>query len=140
MTQRIGDSIRLAVRASVDVSCTCVKCLEPRVWEIDSELEYLLVPRSTWTESYEDEEEVELGAEDLGMDTYEGDDIDLRPFLREALVLELPTFPTCPEEEQETCQGRYERNLGEEKAAELEEAKVDLRWSKLLELKKQGTN
>ena len=40
-------------------------------------------------------EEVELSAEDLERDTFDGETVVLDPFIREAILLELPNFPLC---------------------------------------------
>lgn len=49
----------------------------------------------------EPDEEIEISAEDADLDTYEGEEVVLDPFVREALLLETPTFPLCSD----ACEG-----------------------------------
>ena len=60
-----------------------------------SDLTFVLKPH------VEDTAEHQLDAEDLSLSFYSGDEVDLAPLLREAMILALPTRPLCSED----CQG-----------------------------------
>ena len=136
--QRVGElTVRLTGYVWATFDYTCGRCLEGRQMEVEAELEYIVIPKPAWSEKFEGEEEVALSGEDLDMDYYEGEELDVRPFLREALVLELPSYSPCTVEDESTCDAAYAALVGEETSEQLEEAKVDLRWSKLAELKRE---
>jgi uncharacterized protein len=136
--QRVGDlTVRLTGEARAKLAYTCGRCLERRHVDVAAPFEYVLIPKPAWSERYEGAEEVALGEDDLDLDSYEGEEIDVRPFIREAVVLELPSYSPCTVEQEAECDEAYARLVGDEVEEELEEAKIDLRWSKLAELKKQ---
>ena len=150
-TQRVGDSIRVAGYAGARVRFVCGRCLEERELELECEPEYMLLSRDEFLKRYDesmaapssqdDDEDHEggyqLSSDDLDVHYYEGDTIDLRPFIKESLLLELPIYAVCPEELQPLCDAAYKANVGEKALQENEEAALDPRWSKLLELKKK---
>ena len=143
--QMIGDTIRVSGYVAAKVAFECGRCLEHRVVDMDAEMEYILVSRDEYERTYvvpdradDDEEGIQLSQEDLDVAYYEGEYLDLRPYLREALLLELPPFAVCPEEMMEQCRLDFEKNVGEEAIESNEENAMDPRWSKLLELKKKG--
>ena len=149
--QRMDEaSIRVAGYVAARVGFECGRCLERRVVDLDAELEYVLVPRVEFEERYLEparrNEELELEEEDLNVDYYEGEEIDLRPLVREALLLELPPFSVCPDSLSEQCQRDYEQNVAAEldDVAELDDEEeqadedvIDPRWAKLAALKKE---
>jgi uncharacterized protein len=47
--------------------------------------------------SHDDDEGRELSDDEASLDTYEGDDVVLDEFVREAILLEMPYFPLCSE-------------------------------------------
>ncbi len=112
----------------------CGRCLEWRQIDLDVDVEFVLMSRDSWDESYEGEEEIALDEQDLDVSYYDDEIIDLRPLLREAVLLELPSFPMCPDSMSEACDTAYERVVGEETIEQNEENSVDLRWSKLKEI------
>ncbi len=137
--QRIGTSIRVSGDVNTTLMFTCGRCLETREVAVSAELEYLLVPKPQYATRYEGQEETELSEEDLGVTYYEGEELDLRPYVRESLMLELPSYPNCEGIGMlAECDAAYERNIGVEAIKDNESGRVDLRWAKLMELKKQG--
>ena len=145
-TQRIGDGIRLAGYVASSFKFVCGRCLAGREIDVEGDLEYMLLARTDFESRYganashdleDDEDGLVLSAEDLDVDYYEGEEIDVRPFLREVLLLELPTLAVCPDDFTEQCQRDYEANVGSKALEENEEGGIDPRWSKLLELKKK---
>ncbi len=145
-TQRIGDGIRLAGYVASTFVFRCGRCLEQREIDVEGDLEYMLIARKDFEGRYgagasndpeDDEDGLGLSVEDLDVDFYEGEELDVRPYLREVLMLELPTLAICPQELSQECQRDYEANVGAEALEENEEGGIDPRWSKLLELKKK---
>ena len=148
--QRIGDHVRLAGWVMVPVAFECGRCLSHREVEVEGELEYMLIPRAEWTQRYgaaaqeaeedegakEDEGGLGLSADDLGVAPYEGDAIDARPFMREALLVELPMYAMCPDELQKECDQAFEQNMGAKTLEENEQEGLDPRWAALAQFKK----
>ncbi len=148
--QMIGESIRVAGYVAAKVAFDCGRCLEHRVVDLDAEMEYMLVSRDEWEREHiqlddvdprieDDEEEggLELQRDDLDIAYYEGEEVDLRPYLREALLLELPPFAVCPPQMSQQCQSDYEENVGKAALEKNEDEGLDPRWAKLRELKEQ---
>lgn len=111
-----------------DFEYRCGRCLSDRHLEVDKDVDFVLMSEEDWSSTYEDEEEIALEEEDMDVSFYEGDTIDLGPLFREAVILELPAFPQCPEQLREACDEAYESKVGDETLEEQEEHKVDLRW------------
>lgn len=133
--QLVGDTVRIDGQITGAFYYRCGRCLEWRELRLDEDVEFVLMSRASWEASYEGQDEIGLGEEDLNVSFYEDEIIDLRPLLREAVLLELPSFPVCPDELSDACDEAYERLVGDEKLAENEAQSMDLRWSKLRELK-----
>ncbi|MBA2664052.1 MAG: DUF177 domain-containing protein [Bradymonadaceae bacterium] len=131
----IDTTIRLKGTMRAQFEFNCGRCLELRPIDLDAEVEFVLMSRPSWRKAYEEDAEIELSPEDLDVSYYEGDLIDLRPIIREAVLLELPNFALCSPEISEQCDEAYERNIGEEAVASNEEAQVDLRWTALRNVK-----
>jgi uncharacterized protein len=74
-------------RATVRLQCG--RCLEPLTAQVGSELELRLLP------SPGAREEVELGPDDLELDFYQGDMLDVGGLLRSETFLALPMKPLC---------------------------------------------
>jgi DUF177 domain-containing protein len=68
---------------------TCSRCLEPLVTEIGPEVDLHLIP------SPSSREEVELGPDDLEVDFYQADTLDVAGLLRSETLLALPMKPLC---------------------------------------------
>lgn len=125
--------IRGPLRAEVEYECG--RCLEPRQMTLELDTEFVLMARSRWAAAYEDDDELELADDDMDVSFYEGDEIDLAPILREAMLLELPTHPRCPIELRDACDDAYRRNVGDAAIEKLEEASLDQRWAALKDIK-----
>jgi len=119
---------------------TCGRCLTERSLEVRSPVNFEIMARDEWEQTYTGEEEIALEADDLDVDYYEGDSIDLGPFIRDAITLELPQWPQCPDEVREECDDAYEEHVGDETVEKLEEHSIDLRWWPLddIELENDG--
>ena len=77
-------------------------------------------------------EELELTDADLDdeVDTFDGDEINLEPIIRQDLILALPMNPTCVE-------GTSDRCKFDSKTVNSEEDTMDPRWAPLADLKKK---
>jgi uncharacterized protein len=89
----------LNVRGAVECTLTliCGKCLEQFPLHVEGFVDVGLVPKSLMPS----ESELELKGEDLDTYYYEGDEIDLDPFVYEEIMLNVPIKPVCRED----CRG-----------------------------------
>lgn len=135
-----GRTVILTGEVSGRFDYTCGRCLTERSLEVRAPANFEIMARDEWEEIYTGEEEIALEADDLDADYYEGDSIDLGPFIRDAITLELPQWPQCPEEFRDECDEAYEEHVGDETLEKLEEHSVDLRWWPLkdIELENDG--
>ena len=131
--------VRGTVKATLQTPCS--RCLEPAVFEADGEISLLLVPEASPRgpgakgkappkPPRHAHDEVEITAADAELDTYSGEQVILDPFLREALLLEVPPFPLCKPD----CQGIAPPPGNEDVSPE---APIDPRLLPLLALKNQ---
>lgn len=113
----------------------CGRCLEKQAFYLDFGENFVFMSRATWEETYDQQEEAYLSAEDLDVSILQGNAIDLGALVREAIMLELSVFPQCGPEDSAACDEGYRRNVGEGVLAQNEENSLDLRWSALRNLK-----
>jgi len=92
---RLGTDLLFRGQFGAAVSGTCARCLESYPFTLREPFTFVLKPR------VEETVEHQLDAEDLSLSFYSGDEVDLAPLLREAMILALPTRPLCSED----CQG-----------------------------------
>jgi uncharacterized protein len=92
---RLGSDLFFRGRFRGDVSGTCARCLESYPFSLGKEFTFVLKPQRAAAS------EGELAEEDLSFSFYEGDEVDLTPLVREAMLLALPTKPLCRED----CRG-----------------------------------
>lgn len=149
--RRINDRNVIAEgRLTGEVAAPCARCLEPVSYPLDIEVLVTFIPepsphaRSSKKVSDDDEDELELTADDLDVMTYSKGVIDLDALIRDSLLLELQPFPPCREADPARCADYAARiaSLGEdaeERAAESAEPPIDPRWAGLLALKNKQT-
>ncbi|WP_437282726.1 DUF177 domain-containing protein [Sorangium sp. So ce375] len=114
---RTGNEIVVRGRVKAPVATPCARCLAPAALDIDAELSLLLRPapkadghghghrrddaaRNGAAKSVAakvKEPEYEFTSEEADVDTYDGETVELDPFIREAILLEMPNFPLCSE-------------------------------------------
>jgi uncharacterized protein len=133
--QRIDTTIYLAGTIRGLFAYQCGRCMQWRRFELDESVDFVLMSRASWADRYESEDEIALDEADLDVSSYEGDLIDLRTLLREAVLLEMPGYPRCTDELRDLCDRDFERIVGQEKLAENEANSLDLRWAKLRDIK-----
>jgi len=103
-------------RVQARVSTPCARCLGPAHVPVDTELALLLRPapkadprangagdkdgaarKPAKAASKDKEPEYEFSSEEADHDVYDGETVVLDEFVREAILLELPSFPLCSE-------------------------------------------
>jgi uncharacterized protein len=131
----VGTTVRVHGPMSVDVEFECGRCLEMRKMTVELEAEFVLLEKSEWSAKYEGDDEIELSDDDMDVSFYEGDEIDLTPLVREAVLLDLPLLPRCSDEDRAICDEAYRRNVGEAALEELDDAALDQRWAALKDIK-----
>lgn len=112
----------------------CGRCLGTQRLDVDTEIDFVLMSEAEWSSSYAGAEEIELSEEDLDVNFYTGDSVNIAELVREAILLQLPAFPRCPPEQSAECDARYEKRVGSDALEVLEENSLDLRLSALREL------
>ncbi len=135
LTAQMSDTtVHIDGHVSAQLYYRCGRCLEWRPFDLDEEVQFVLMSRPSWDEAYGGEDEIALNEADLDVSYYEDEIIDLRPLLREAVLLTLPDFPQCTPDLSDACDEAYERVVGEETLEQNEDASIDLRWSKLKDI------
>jgi uncharacterized protein len=140
--QRVGgQTLHVGGTVWATMAFTCGRCMEPKQLLVEAEVVQVLVPRARWDQLYGGTEEQELTPQDMDMQFWEGDVLNLRPMLRDALLLELPTYGVCTDAMKSECDKHYEINVAAPARAKLPppepEPEFDPRWSKLAELKQR---
>jgi uncharacterized protein len=121
---KTGNDVLVQGHLDVELVVPCARCLDPVELRPHVELTLLLRPAGEVAEKLE-------GADhEPDVDTYEGEVVVLDRFLREAILLESPTFPLCSE----ACEGIRPAS---ETASPEEGAATDPRLLPLLELAKR---
>jgi len=94
---RSGSMVHVKSRQETKVKLLCARCLEPFSVGLNSEFAITLKPRPNFPPA----EERELSREDLESDFYEGEEINLTPFVQDQVLLTLPQKALCRED----CRG-----------------------------------
>jgi uncharacterized protein len=107
-----GSSGEIVLRGRVRAELTtpCARCMDATPVHVNAEMTLLLRPSASAKPpkgdrkkangtgkppSKTEEEEYEFTSEEADFDVYDGETIVLDPFLREAILLEVPNFPLC---------------------------------------------
>lgn len=100
---RSGNDIVVRARVEAAVAIPCVRCLEPADVRVDSDLSLLLQPKRPENKRgrRSTSEEYEFKENEADIDTYDGENVVLDDFVRELILLEVPSFPLC----KESCPG-----------------------------------
>ncbi len=121
---RSGNDIVVRGRIRASLTTPCARCLDPAPIPIDTELSLLLQPApspkpaakpkkmeprpsgsgpsprpsgSGPHRQRDRDDEYEFTSAEADVDTYDGETVILDPFVREAILLEVPNFPLCSE-------------------------------------------
>jgi uncharacterized protein len=84
-----GTEVFVRGRLGATVPLTCGRCVEPFAARVDAALDVRMVPRPSGADS------VELGADDLDVDFYQNDELDLARVVENETTLALPMKPLC---------------------------------------------
>jgi uncharacterized protein len=84
-----GAEVFVRGRLAATMPLTCSRCVEAFPGRVDVELDVRLMPRPPAADS------VELGADDLDVDFYDGDELDLGRVVANETTLALPMKPLC---------------------------------------------
>ena len=93
---RLGADLLFRGRFTGALTGTCARCLENYPFPLERDFTFVLKPHGEQAT-----EPQELSEEDLALSFYRGDEVDLGPLVREAMILALPTRPLCRED----CRG-----------------------------------
>ncbi len=131
----VGTTVRIRGALGVEVAYECGRCLESQSLTLALDTEFVLLEKQDWIAKYESSEELELDDDDMDVSFYVGKKIDLAPLLREAILLDLPILPRCPDEGRAKCDEAYRNNVGDTALQQLDEAALDPRWAALNAIK-----
>jgi uncharacterized protein len=84
-----GTDVFVRGRLAATVPLTCGRCVETFSGRIDADVDVRLVPKPSGADT------VELGADDLDVDFYENDELDLARVVANEATLALPMKPLC---------------------------------------------
>ena len=90
LVERLGDKVAIGGRFEATAHLLCGRCLEPLVSRVEPEVDLQLVPQPSNRQG-----QVELGRDDLELDFYQGDVLDVAGLLRSETDLALPMKPLC---------------------------------------------
>ncbi len=132
---RVGGTQTIIARGSIQVTLSylCGRCTADQEMVLDIPLDAVLMPRSEAVGEDEDDQEVELTQEDLDVSFYDGSEIDLSDVVREAIYLEVPTYPSCGIEPAQDCPN-WQANMSQQ-VQKMKDNDGDLRWEALRALK-----
>src|SRR5262245_42554099 len=85
-----GQTVAVSGRFEATARLACGRCLEPLVTQVAPEVDLQFVPQPSGRQG-----EVELGPDDLEVDFYQGDLLDVGSLLRSETDLALPMKPLC---------------------------------------------
>jgi len=92
-----GHDILVRGHLEGELGLACSRCLEPLTAPVQADFDLLLAPAP----SGEAPAEEELSAQQLDVDFYSGETVDLEAIIREQIILLIPLKPLC----QEDCRG-----------------------------------
>lgn len=112
--QQLGDDLLVRGKLVLPLDCECARCLKPFVYKLDWADWSCLIP---------------LAGEEAA--PRDGDTVDLTPFLREDILLELPQHPLCKPD----CGGLKKPTVSKSKKSGASDVKTSSAWAELDKLK-----
>ena len=88
---RSGTTVFIKGMVTADVALTCSRCLEPFSFPLTSEFSFSLVPEVPETKP----SEKELQPEELEIEFYDGETVDVGRILQNNVLLAIPIKPLC---------------------------------------------
>ncbi len=96
---RVSGMIEIQGQVKSQVALACSRCLEPFMLPVEVDFELTYADQLPEIENDdEDDDEIELTAEDMGIVLFAGEEIDLAEPLVEQLLLSLPFQPICKDD------------------------------------------
>ena len=89
---RVEDVIHVRGQATLELGAECSRCLEPVTISLSTPVEVALFPRGAEPVPAADGE---IEADDMGVATYDGQEIHLGDLIHDEVFLELPMSPIC---------------------------------------------
>jgi uncharacterized protein len=101
-----AQKVRLVGRLQTTLETDCGRCLEPFSIPVDAPIDLMFLPEEPAVgdpaaKTGDDDVELEVREDDIGVTFYKGDAIDLGDVMREQFYLALPMKPLCKPD----CQG-----------------------------------
>jgi uncharacterized protein len=100
LVRKRGDVVEVKGPVNCILTMICSKCMEEFALPVEAVLDVELVPDTLMPSV----SELELRGEDLDVCYYEGDEIDLDPFVYDEIMLNVPIKPVCTDD----CKGLCE--------------------------------
>jgi uncharacterized protein len=92
-----GENVWVKGPVQAALSLTCARCVEEFAFSIESELDIEILPKASASTA----SEVELQTDEMNLYYFEGEEIDLDPYVFEEVMLNLPIKPLCSD----ACKG-----------------------------------
>ncbi|MBW1810748.1 MAG: DUF177 domain-containing protein [Deltaproteobacteria bacterium] len=125
--QRMGLDILVNSNFKLEFDSNCAACLTKFRLQVPVVFSTTLRPKPKQADMLP--QDLELAAEDLVEQFYEGDNIDLTKILREQIILALPMYPRCKEDCRGLCSA-CGANLNERECG-CNRGEIDPRWAAL---------
>ncbi len=98
---RIGDMIEVKGEINTFVRLPCGRCLKAYETPLKSRFDLTYVHRIPGAQEDEEQEEVEISAEEMGLSFFQGEEINLRDGIQEQVIMAFPINALC----RENCKG-----------------------------------
>lgn len=95
---RRGREVFLKGTVQAELLVQCVRCLENYKFEVDADLEVLMLPGKAQQIQGTGKGENTDEDDDLGVERYEGETIVIDGLIRDTILLEVPMNPNCGEQ------------------------------------------
>ena len=94
--QLLDDDVSFDGSVTAHFTAPCVRCLQTTPVDVSANFRLHLTPQAA-TANLSRHAEVDLSADDLDTDHYDGERVDVGHWIREQLLVEATVFPRCPD-------------------------------------------
>lgn len=129
---RSGALISVSGSLNVMVELPCSRCLKKNTYPLDPEFEFVLAPATMKNLPHE----MELQQEELNIDFYDGEVIDLAQIVRNQIILTVPFSPLCHPDCKGLCPS-CGKNKNKESCECLQEETVNSRFLALRKISRK---
>ena len=102
---RIDEMIRVNGNVTTQVRLSCGRCLQEYETPLKSRFDLTYVNRIPEIQTDEEQDEVEISVEEMGLIYFEGEEINLKDGIQEQVILALPIKPLCSKDCKGLCPG-----------------------------------